>query len=434
MAEHTALERMRADWNERAREDAFYYVAFGRRDQDSGEFLATAADVVRSLEAELKRLGLGDRRARRALEIGCGPGRLMLPMSWNFGEVHGVDVSDGMIRLATRLLQDTPNTFPRLTSGADLASYGGEMFDFVYSYAVFQHIPSREVVFSYLREARRVLKPGGILRCQINGLPPTAQQYSTWSGVRIGASEVAEFARREDLQLLALEGASTQYMWTTLRKQPPGWFERISESRPAASARVRSVCNAQSGEAVVPAGGRFASISAWVENLPPDCDLNALKVLVDGQPAAPVYIGPQVFDGLCQVNALLPPGMRTGLAPVELEWFGEPLGDGWIRVIPPGPAVPRIVAVTDGVNLLSRNVIVSRSVKLCLEDLAAPDQLRVSIDGSPAEGLDLFCTNPSERCYEANFDLPAAVAAGLRQVEVRVGRRRFAPLEIEVRG
>ena len=37
---------MRADWNQRAREDAHYYVAFGGRDQDEAEFLATAADVL----------------------------------------------------------------------------------------------------------------------------------------------------------------------------------------------------------------------------------------------------------------------------------------------------------------------------------------------------------------------------------------------------
>ena len=41
-----------------------------------------------------------NRRALRALEIGCGPGRLMKPLSRNFGEIHGVDVSDEMVRLA----------------------------------------------------------------------------------------------------------------------------------------------------------------------------------------------------------------------------------------------------------------------------------------------------------------------------------------------
>src|SRR5207245_1462514 len=105
-----------------------------------------------------------------------------------FSEIHGVDVSDEMIRLAAEKLKDVPHAFPTRTDGAGLGLYSDAFFDFVYSYAVFQHIPSRDVVFSYLTEARRVLKPDGILRCQINGLPPTAKQYTTWEGVRISAS------------------------------------------------------------------------------------------------------------------------------------------------------------------------------------------------------------------------------------------------------
>jgi len=148
---------MRADWNERAAEDAYYYVAFGRREQEDEEFFATAGDVIRNLTGELKRL-----RAREAaLEIGCGPGRLMRPMSRFFGEVHGIDVSDEMIRLARERLRDVTNAYPRHGSGSDLSMYPDGRFDFVYSYAVFQHIPSRDVVMNYLREARRVLKPGG---------------------------------------------------------------------------------------------------------------------------------------------------------------------------------------------------------------------------------------------------------------------------------
>ena len=50
------LERMRADWNERAGIDANYFVAFAQREQDDEEFFGTAADVVRDLESQLKRL------------------------------------------------------------------------------------------------------------------------------------------------------------------------------------------------------------------------------------------------------------------------------------------------------------------------------------------------------------------------------------------
>ena len=108
MEDPKVLERMRADWNERAGEDANYYVAFGRREQDNEEFFSTGSDIAKTLELDLKRL----RGRDAALEIGCGPGRLMRPMSRHFGEIHGVDVSDEMIRLAGERLRDTPTAHP----------------------------------------------------------------------------------------------------------------------------------------------------------------------------------------------------------------------------------------------------------------------------------------------------------------------------------
>jgi len=426
---------MRADWNERAKEDPYYYVAFGRRGQGDDEFFATAADVVRALEVELRRLPPGDRRGLKALEIGCGPGRLMRPMSWNFGEIHGVDVSDEMIKLAVQKLKSVPNAFPVHTDGTNLKRYANETFDYVYSYAVFQHIPRREVVFSYLAEARRVLKPGGILRCQINGLPATAKQYTTWEGVRISAGEIAEFASGKDLQLLALEGVDTQYMWVTMRKQPKGWFQALATNPPKATARVRRIVNAQTGEPVVPVRGRYAYLSLWIEQLPDDCDLNQINIEMDGEQAAPVYIGAPVFDGLRQVNALMPPKARTGLVPVDVFWFGERLCEtAWARVVPPGPSVPRLTSLTDGVNLLSGNLISSRSVKLCFEEMEAPEHLEVRLDGAPLQDLDSFCTDPVNERFEVNLTLPAAVKAGTHDVEVRLGSRAFPPVRINVTG
>ena len=109
---------MRDDWNARAREDAGYYVAFGRRQQSDADFLATATEVINILESELRRVPPPQRSMWKALEIGCGPGRLMRPMSRHFAEIHGVDVSDEMIALARERLRDTPNAHPHVTDGA----------------------------------------------------------------------------------------------------------------------------------------------------------------------------------------------------------------------------------------------------------------------------------------------------------------------------
>ena len=265
----------------------------------------------------------GNPRARRALEIGCGPGRLMWFMAAHFGEIHGVDVSDEMIQLAHQKLKDIPHAHAHATSGADLKAFADESFDYVYSYAVFQHIPGREVVFQYLREARRVMKTGAVMRCQFNGLPEAAVQYDTWSGVRISSVDLMSFLREHDFQLLALEGASTQYMWLTARKQAEGW-QNLSLPVPE-GVTVRRITNAHSSEPVAPSRGRFASVSLWIEGLPEYADLLRLEVHVGGWRSTVYYIGAPERDGLRQVNAMLPWEIDTGLQNVEVKWCGEQL-------------------------------------------------------------------------------------------------------------
>jgi ubiquinone/menaquinone biosynthesis C-methylase UbiE len=447
MNDREVLERMRADWNARARDDARYFVAFARRNQDAEEFQATAADVVRDLERELRRLPAGP--GRTALEIGCGPGRLMRPLSRHFAEIHGVDVSDEMVRRARERLADVPHAHVHLNDGASLAAFAGDTFDFVYSYAVFQHIPSREVVFGYLREAWRVLKPGGYLRCQVNGLPPglvvygwrlvdgtyarqepqaASSRYDTWEGVRIAASEIARFADEQSFQLLALEGQQTQYMWVTARKRPAGW-----RPAPATSlASVLRIANPYNSEPLVPARGRYACVSLWLENLPPDCDLNRLSATIGNMPAEPVYIGLPEVDGSQQVNIMLPQGIGTGLLPIEVSWQGRPLTTPvWLRVIPPGPAVPRLIAVSDAVELPSAR-IVSRGVRVVLDEVTEPEKLAVFVDGEPAAWLQYSCLDPLPPRYQVTFQLPASTAPGIRHVTLEAGSRRLPPIPIEV--
>jgi SAM-dependent methyltransferase len=410
---------MRADWNERAREDAHYYAAFGRRDQDGSEFFFAAADLIRNLEDELKRFPQAiPPSASRALEIGCGPGRLMRAMSRHFGEIHGVDVSDEMVAQARRNLQDIPNARLHHTSGSDLSLFPSDHFDFVYSYAVFQHIPSAEVVFSYLRETVRVLKPGGFARLQIDGLPRPARVHTTWDGVRIGADEIRAFTHRHGVRLLSLTGVDTQYMWTTWQKPVP--------------CRIRKVVNPFSQEPFVPSRGRLACATLQVENLPDACDLNSLEVFVDGVRGVNSYIGP-VDKGISQFNVFLPEGVRTGLVPVQVEWRGERLcPDSVVRVIPPGPTIPRLVSVSDGVNLLSTQRIESRLMKAIIEEVESIDDFAATVDGIPAPILEILKTDPQVQGYEVNFGLPAEISAGSHVLEIHMRKRTLTRMGIEV--
>jgi len=426
MSEDSVSERMRADWNARAREDAHYYVAFGGRDQDEAAFEATAADVLRLLEAQLKRLpAKANRHAWRALEIGCGPGRLVKPMSRHFGEIHGVDVSDEMIRMARERLDDIPHAHFHATNGASLAMFADESFEFVYSYAVFQHIPSRDVVLEYMREVRRVLKPGGIFQGQFNGLAH-ASETNTWSGVVFSAADIRAFTRENGLQLLNLDGEHTQYMWTTWRK--PAASRAESRLQP----RIHRITNAYTSEPLIPRRGRLAALSMLIEHLPEDCDLNNLEVLVDSAAGVPVYVGPSDSAELRQVNAWLPDDIRTGLVPVEIRAHGKPLcAPALARIVPSGPLVPRIVSVTDGINLVLSNQSTSGHLKVQMEDIGSPDAISASIDDQPVPRLDRLCTDPRPSRYELNVELPAELSDGPHRLEIRVGRRVF-PVSIVV--
>jgi SAM-dependent methyltransferase len=424
---------MRADWNRRAREDANYYVAFGRRDQDESEFLSSAADVVRDMEGELKRLsGEVSPSSRRALEIGCGPGRLMRPLSRHFGEIHGIDISDELVAQAREKLRDIPWAFAHHANGSDLAQFPSDHFDFVYSYAVFQHIPSAEIVYSYLRETVRVLKPGGVARLQINSLPtserpPADQVDPTWEGVCISAGDVQRFTRDHGVRLMALTGVDTQYLWTTWQKPPA--HEAVPDT---AACRIRHVLNSYSDPAV-PASGSLARAIIEIENLPSACDLMTLEIFMDGVSCAANYAGPRL-NGISQLNVYLPEGVRTGLVPLRIEWHGQPLcPEAVMRVVPPGPFFPRLVSVSDGVNLLSPRRIGSGTLKAIIQEVDSIAGFTATVDGLPVRDVQGFRADPRLLRYEVNFRPPRSLKAGGQHLlEIRIGDRILTRTEIEV--
>jgi SAM-dependent methyltransferase len=100
----------------------------------------------------------------KALDFGCGVGRLTRGLLRYYREAYGVDISDNMIRTARDL---TPKCDFRVNNVPDLSIFADKTFDLVYSNRVLQHQPSAEVIAKYVSEFFRVTIPGGLVIFQV---------------------------------------------------------------------------------------------------------------------------------------------------------------------------------------------------------------------------------------------------------------------------
>ncbi len=388
---------------------------------DDERFFAIATEVVNGLESDLRRARPEERGKWRALEVGCGSGRLMRAMSRHFSELDGAEASSEMVSLAQDYLRDLPNTRVVQAESGQLAPFEPHTYDFVYALD-----PS----LAALRHIRRVLKAGGYCWIRFE-----AMTYDSPLPTRV---DLLEFAQSEDFQVLALENVGGHGLWTAWRKQPRGWHASLQEQnlqeqseKMAADgatkfpAVIRRITNASSSEPVAPCRGRFASISIRAEHLPTDAGLHHLRVTVGDSFATVTYIGPPDHSGYQQIRADLPELEATGLLPVQLLWLESPISAPWtLRVIPPGPSVPRLVALSTRVT--------AHSLKLTAEEIGRPDEMEVLVGGLPVQELGYTCTDRRARRFEIAVEIPAGIAPGKYALELRIGRRKVPAVEIEV--
>ena len=110
----------------------------------------------------LDRLGL--RPGQRVLEIGPGPGRLLIPAAKRVlpeGEAIGIDIQPAMIkRLTARANQVGVTNLQAILGDAAQAHVREASFDLVFLCAALGEIPDRAAA---LRQCCHALKPGGTL-------------------------------------------------------------------------------------------------------------------------------------------------------------------------------------------------------------------------------------------------------------------------------
>jgi ubiquinone/menaquinone biosynthesis C-methylase UbiE len=125
--------------------------------------LVTDEEEIRangSITAEFIRSVLQIEPSDHVLEIGCGIARVGRELAPYCGEWHGADISGNIIAHARKRTEDVPNAFLHELPESSLSIFPDNRFDAVYCTIVFMHVDKPDM-YRYIRDAYRVLKPGG---------------------------------------------------------------------------------------------------------------------------------------------------------------------------------------------------------------------------------------------------------------------------------
>ena len=236
MGDDTAAH-MAQFWDERARENANYFVD-NRLDYNAGDDEAFWREGETDLARLLEATGATVWPASTVLDIGCGVGRLTRALASRFEEVHGIDVSAEMVRIAGENLSGVSNVKLHVGDGVSLKGIPDQSMDAVVSLVVFQHIPDPKVTLGYVVEIGRVLKPGGWAAFQVSddptvhtrqhkqsrikialGRAPKGQDDPAWRGSAVSYDAIRGAAYAAGMEVAQAVGHGTQFLLVRLVKE-----------------------------------------------------------------------------------------------------------------------------------------------------------------------------------------------------------------------
>jgi len=170
------LPGLQKAWNEAGKTDPYWAVLSDPQKKGNrwqiDEFFQTGISEIDQLMRHLEALDL-EIAHRRALDFGCGPGRLSQALARYFEQVDGVDISPSMIELAKTSNAQGDRVRYHVNDRDDLQLFPSGSFDLVYSSLTLQHVKP-PLMRRYLREFFRVLRPGGFAVFQLPSRPGSA--------------------------------------------------------------------------------------------------------------------------------------------------------------------------------------------------------------------------------------------------------------------
>jgi SAM-dependent methyltransferase len=103
----------------------------------------------------------------RALEYGCGPGRMMLRLAPRFARVDGIDISPEVVEVARRRCEHLPGPPRLMVTDGESVPVDAASYELAYSVICLQHICVYAVRRRIFEGLFRALVPGGVLTFQM---------------------------------------------------------------------------------------------------------------------------------------------------------------------------------------------------------------------------------------------------------------------------
>lgn len=151
------------------------------------------------------------------LDVGCGRGRVARALATKRPDIRvfGVDVAPSMIKSAIDANKDVNNLSFCVCDGTSLSVFPDEVFNFIYSFIVFQHLP-RHITGQYISDAARILKPGGKFifqvqqKSEIMAIDPPWDDFRT---IRYYTEQQIVALVKSPLEVMRTRGGGITFLW-----------------------------------------------------------------------------------------------------------------------------------------------------------------------------------------------------------------------------
>ena len=164
-----SLARVKNTFERFGKTDPMYAVLsvddFKHNQGDPNKFFQLGQEEIAGVMAYLENLGMSVSHGK-ALDFGCGLGRLSQALAEHFAEVEGEDIAESMVDAARSYNRHGNRVRYRVNTVDHLQCFADDTFDFIYSNITLQHIPP-EASMNYIREFGRILRPKGIAVFQV---------------------------------------------------------------------------------------------------------------------------------------------------------------------------------------------------------------------------------------------------------------------------